>query len=75
MSVVKRDPAADLQNGLFAGSWEKVKLEGDEEGVRVTRKLDDRCRVTLPADICEFLDLQPGDFVELVIKKKNKPRP
>lgn len=29
----------------------------------------------LSADICEFLDLHPGDFVELVIKKKNKPRP
>jgi bifunctional DNA-binding transcriptional regulator/antitoxin component of YhaV-PrlF toxin-antitoxin module len=53
--------------------WSVVELAITEEGVKVTRKLDNRCRITIPQDICEFLDLKPGDFTEMTIRKVKKP--
>jgi len=40
--------------------WGAVELTTTEEGVRTIRKLDDRKRITIPQDICDFLDLKPG---------------
>jgi DNA-binding Xre family transcriptional regulator len=54
-------------------AWSVVKLATTEEGVRTTQKLDNRNRITIPQDICEFLDLKPGDFIEITIKKAKKP--
>jgi bifunctional DNA-binding transcriptional regulator/antitoxin component of YhaV-PrlF toxin-antitoxin module len=53
--------------------WSVLELATTEEGVKTTRKLDTRNRITIPQDICEFLDLKSGNFVEITIKKAKKP--
>lgn len=67
--MIVAEAIAALQSRVFAGQWERVILPDEKDGVIVTRRLDDRCRVTLPSDICEFLDLHPGDFTEILVKK------
>jgi len=70
--MIVAEAIAALQSRVFAGQWERVILPGEADGVKITKRLDDRCRVTMPSDVCEYLELKPGDFVELIVKKLSK---
>jgi len=74
MITSPKESLASLKNRVLGLQWEKIILDGNE-GARVTRRLDARFRVSLPADLCEHLGLQPNDFVELIIVRKiDKPK-
>jgi len=72
--MIATEAISTLQSRVFAAQWERVILPGEADGVKITKRLDDRCRVTMPSDVCEYLELKPGDFVELIVKKLSKPK-